>query len=91
MREAVQEYIALNPTNERYLIQIRIDPITYAAEGGPDVLDQLRADGELPEGSGGRESLDTALGQVRSLSAPVRPFGQEIGRFHRRAAARPRS
>lgn len=34
VREAVQEYIALNHTNERYLIQIRIDPITYAAEGG---------------------------------------------------------
>ncbi|MBA3797005.1 MAG: HAMP domain-containing protein [Chloroflexi bacterium] len=81
MREAVQEYIALNPTNERYLIQIRIDPITYAAEGGPDVLEQLRAAGELPAGSGGRESIDTTLGQIRSLSAPVRLFGDEIGRF----------
>ncbi|MDQ3553625.1 MAG: HAMP domain-containing histidine kinase [Chloroflexota bacterium] len=81
VREAVQEYIALNPTNERYLIQIRIDPITYAAEGGPDVLERLRARGELPQGTGGRESLDSPLGQVRSLSAPVRLFGQDIGRF----------
>lgn len=81
VREAVQEYIALNPINERYLIQIRIDPITYAAEGGPDVLEELRSRGELPEGTGGRESLDTPLGQVRSLSAPVRLFGQDIGRF----------
>ncbi len=81
VREAVQEYIALNPSNERYLIEVRIDPITYAAEGGPDVLEELRALEALPQASDGRQSLDTPLGQVRALSAPVRLFGEEIGRF----------
>jgi hypothetical protein len=91
VREAIQEYIALNPPTSATSSRSASIPSPMPRRAVPTCSISCAPTGELPEGSGGRESLDTALGQVRSLSAPVRPFGQEIGRFHRRAAARPRS
>jgi two-component system OmpR family sensor kinase len=71
-RRAVIEYMALHPSNESYLVVVRIDGDVLSSPGGPEELVRLRDRQGLPTSAPGEiETLETPLGQIRSLSSRV--------------------
>jgi two-component system, OmpR family, sensor kinase len=84
LREAVTQYLRLNPSTESYwtIVWFEDGGGPLAATNGPPQLEPLFRDGRLPIGTPlRRETLDTEAGKVRSASAPVVLDGREVAIF----------
>lgn len=86
---AAEDYLRLQPAGEDHLEVIRIGSEIFARPTGPPELIALVDNGELGPRSPGRlETVETSIGRVRSLVAPVTAEGTVVATFQVAAVER---
>jgi len=82
IRPAVEKYLELNPSNQFYLAFVSVGDDVLTSEGGPPRLLKLKERDQLPlDPSGKLWTVDTGVGEVRLLTAPVVVEDQEVATF----------
>ena len=91
LRTAVQEYLRLGPPTDSYLTVVRLDgDRVFTDRGGGSELQPLRQSGGIPFSTPGRlKTIDSPVGELRSLSATVSLSGQELAAFQVLAPLKP--
>jgi two-component system OmpR family sensor kinase len=72
LRPAAERYFRINPGTDLYITIIRIGDTVVTADDGPDMAEELRERGAIPEDLvPGRHTFDTPLGEIVSRVAAL--------------------
>ena len=77
---AVGRYLAINPGSDRHLTVIQIGERAFSTRDGPPAAQELQREGTLPAGvTGSLATVNSALGPLRILNAPLDSDGRSVG------------